>query len=690
MPTFLEVLSGRQDAKKAQALNETMTYSEYLEKVIQNPSLARSAYQRMYDMIVAGGVEEFKKYHKTQYRYKFFSTGANPIYGLHEPLHQLVSILKGGAGWHGPERRLTLLHGPVGSSKSTICKKLKVGLEEYSTTDVGAIYSFKWVDIPDVVDNTLDIDEEVSCPMFEDPLQLIPEDMRPEVETQLNEAYVDWAKANGMAAHKIRIVGALDPKCKYYMEGLLKANNYDWKAVCDKHIVVYRYTQSEADRRGIGTFQPKDEKNQDSTELTGDINFRKLAEVGRDSDPRAFAYDGEFEIANRGMLETIEILKLASPFLYDYLGACQERQIKPKKSPQISIDTVLIGHTNTPEFKNLISDNKMEALKDRMIKIDIPYLLEWDKELAILVNEYGNGRVPQHIAPHTLEIASLWAILTRLEMVPNEKVTLVQKAELYNGTMLQGWTEDRIREMADDGNEGMVGVSARYVQNKISNALVAYGAKRGYINPFIVLNELEEGLKHYTLINNEDERRKYKVCITFAKEKLEAILKKEVQDALIADDKAIESLYTSYIDNIFAAINGTKIENAYLQKPQDPDEKLMRAIEVKAGIAETYCKDFRRSITTMIASFQREGKVFNWKSDSRLRTALEKKIVEDTKDHIKLSQLSVGAGTVNPELQEKIDIVKNRLIQNYGYNEQSATDVLNYISSIQARGDLEE
>lgn len=684
--SFLEVLSSRQDAKKLKNLNEEISYSEYLEKVVKNPSLARSAYQRLYDMIVSAGVEEKKKYHKTTYHYKFFGMGSNPIYGLDETLHELVSVFKGAAGWHGPEKRLILLHGPVGSSKSTICKRLKVGLEEYSATDEGAIYSFKWKNLP----TTLDSDSEVPCPMFEDPLQLIPEDMRHDVEVQLNESYKDWAKTNDRQSHKIRIVGALDPKCKYYMESLLKEYDYDWKKVCDEHIVVYRYTLSEADRRGIGTFQPKDEKNQDSTELTGDINFRKLAETGKDSHPIAFAYDGEFEISNRGMLETIEILKLASAFLYDYLGACQERQIKPKKSPQISIDTVLISHTNTPEFQSLVADKKMEALKDRLIKIDVGYLLEHSKELQILVNEYGNGKVDQHIAPHTLEIASLWAVLTRLEMVENEKVTLVEKSELYDGVMLQGWTVDRIREMAENSREGMTGVSARYVQNKISQTLVSYGNKIGYINPFMVLNELEEGLKHYTVINSEEERKKYQVCIVYAKQKLDAILKKEVQDALISDDKAIEELCSSYIDNIFAFINETKIQNQYLQKPQDPDEKLMRSIEDKAGIPETLCKDFRRSITTMIATFAREGKTFNYKSDTRLRKALEKKIVEDTKDHIKLSQLSVGAGVVNPELQEKIDIVKARLVSNFGYNEQSATDVLNYISSIQARGDLDE
>jgi predicted Ser/Thr protein kinase len=109
---------------------------------------------------------------------------------------------------------------------------------------------------------------------------------------------------------------------------------------------VRRIVLSEQDRQGIGTFQPKDEKNQDSTELTGDINYRKIAEYGTDSDPRAFNFDGEFNIANRGIIEFIEVLKLDVAFLYDLLGASQEHKIKPKKFSQTDIDEVIIGHTN--------------------------------------------------------------------------------------------------------------------------------------------------------------------------------------------------------------------------------------------------------------------------------------------------------------------------------------------------------
>ena len=196
---------------------------------------------------------------------------------------------------------------------------------------------------------------------------------------------------------------------------------------------------SEQDRVGIGTFQPKDEKNQDSTELTGDINYRKIAEYGSDSDPRAFNFDGEFNIANRGVVEFIEVLKLDVAFLYDLLGASQEHKIKPKKFAQTDIDEVIIGHTNEPEYKQLQNNEFMEALRDRTIKIDIPYITKLSEEIKIYEKDFNSDRMRgKHIAPHTLEVAAMWAVLTRLEEPKKHKLALLQKLKLYNGKILPG------------------------------------------------------------------------------------------------------------------------------------------------------------------------------------------------------------------------------------------------------------
>src|SRR5262249_26314141 len=284
-------------------------------------------------------------------RYKFFTEFAaqhgDAIYGLDRPLMHLVNAFKSAAKGYGTERRVLLLHGPVGSSKSTIARLLKKGLEQYSKTDEGMLFSFTWK--PEAGWH--------KCPMHEEPLHLAPHELRPALIARLNEG-------RRHDQHEVIIQGELCPFCRQMYNERLARHDGDWSRMVDE-VKVYRLTLSEQDRIGIGTCQPKDEKNQDSTELTGDINYRKIAEYGTDSDPRCFNFDGELNIANRGLVEFIEVLKLDVAFLYDLLGASQEHKIKPKKFAQTDIDEVILGHTNEPEYRRLQNNEFMEALRDR-------------------------------------------------------------------------------------------------------------------------------------------------------------------------------------------------------------------------------------------------------------------------------------------------------------------------------------
>jgi len=193
------------------------------------------------------------------------------------------------------------------------------------------------------------------------------------------------------------------------------------------------------------------------------------------------------------------------------------------------------------------------------------------------------------------------------------------------------------------------------------------------------------------MFTNEDEKARYITCIDFVRKELDEILKAEVQKALIGDEDAIVRLCTNYIDNVMAYINEAKIKNPYTGQNMEPDDRLMRSIEEKIDIPEVGADDFRRMLAAFIGNLAHEKKEFRWDSNPQLQKALEAKLFEDTKDHIKLSALATnGAAVVDPDIQEKIDAVKMRLVESYGYNEQSATDVLQYIGSIYARGDLVE
>lgn len=684
--TTLKDLANFYDNKEYLALNEKMTFEEYIEKVQSNPKLARNSFQYVYDMIMEAGVVKFERYRKTCTRYNFFKDCDSPIFGLEETLEDLVDFIHGAAGHYGTEKRVLLLHGPVGSSKSTICRRLKRGLEAYSKTDAGAWYTYKWVGLPieaDKLGPAIYTDDTDICPMNENPIKLMPKAMRDVFMKQINEIHAGLTP-NKSDVYKLVCDGDLNPRCKLFMKMLLERYNGNWLEVVKNHIVVIRRVHSEIDRVGIGTFQPKDEKNQDSTELTGDMNFSKIGHFGSDSDSRAFNFDGEFQVANRGICEFIEMLKLANEFLYDLLGASQEHQIKPKKFAQIVVDEFIIAHTNNPEYEKLKDNRFMEALRDRTVKIDVPYLTRWSDEVKVLEQDYGPGKVPQHIMPHTLEIAAFFAVISRLET--DEKLNLTDKAKLYDGKALPGWTEDSVKEYRDRyPDEGMTrGVSARYIQCAISNCLAR---RKDYINVFHVMSELKSGIGESSLITNIEDRKHYEYCIELATKELDEILKKEVQRALVADEKAMERLCNKYLDNVFAYVNNEKMTNPITGAFIDPDERLMRSIEEKAGITDRGCNDFRQAIATSIASFSRRGEVFQWDSNEELRRAIESKVFEDIKDTIKLSTLTKEASELDPELQEKIDAIKTRLIKSYGYNYQSATDVLEYVASIFARGD---
>jgi serine protein kinase len=668
--SLIEMIQNSQDLNEFKHLHWTGTFAEYLDRVRQNPRLTRNAFQRLYDMILTYGTEEYVEFKKRIVRYKLFDDriddGKDAIYGIDVHLMKLVQVLKAAAMGYGPEKRVILLHGPVGSAKSTIVRLLKKGLEQYSRTPEGALYTFSWKD-PEAEGGWLD------DPVNDEPLKLVPEEFRAQIAADLSGEGFD-----------VLIKGELSPVSRYMYTRKMEEHDGDWSKVIGD-VRVRRIVLSEKDRVGIGTFQPKDEKNQDSTELTGDVNYRKIAIYGSDSDPRAFNFDGEFHVANRGLIEFVEVLKLDVAFLYDLLTASQEHKIKPKKFPQCDIDEVIIGHTNEPEYRKLQNNEFMEALRDRTIRIDVPYCTRLSNETKIYEKDFNNERiVGKFIAPHAVEMAAMWGILTRLEDPKKASLTLMQKLKLYNGRAIPGFTEDNVKELRKESRrEGMDGISPRYIQDKLSNALVS--DDHNTINPFMVLNQLEKGMKHHSLVADEETRKRYIELLGEVKKEYENIVKTEVQKAISADEDAIGRLCGNYVDNIKAYTQREKVKNSFTGEYEDPDERLMRSIEEKIEIPEARKDDFRREIMNYIGALSLDGKTFDHRSNERLHRALEGKLFEDQKDSIKLS--SLVSNVMDEATQQKIDVVKARLIRDYGYNSESATDILQYVASIFARGE---
>ncbi len=659
---FFELASQSQSPEAYGRLRWQGTLGEYLAKVQQDPGLARNAWQRCLDMIEGHGGTETAQGRRWNLFHDPLGGGHDAIFGLDKSLSDLVDMLRAGAHHLGPERRMLLLHGPVGSAKSTIARLLKRGLEEYTRRDEGQIYTFTW-----------DVDgEQVPSPMNQDPLLLLPTEVRQTVQAQLNDK---WA-----GEYELRIEGDLDPVSQFYYDLLMDRYSGDW-AKAMEHVRVRRFVFHEAGRVGIGTFQPKDEKNQDSTELTGDLNYRKIAEYGSDSDPRAFNFDGEFHVANRGLLEFVEVLKLDVAFLYDLLGATQEHTIKPKKFQQSSIDQVILGHTNEPEYKRLVSNELMEAFRDRTIRIDVPYNLSVDAEAEIYRRRYGRlGSPGRRLAPHSLRLAALWAVLTRLEEPHHQGLDLLQKAKLYNGETVPGFEADQVAEIrAGAQREGLFGISPRYVQDRVALCLVKSSQTVG---PRQVLDSIREGLLHHSLVAGPEDRSRYLDLVALVESVFEDTIQHEVRVVLTSDEDAMARLCARYLDSLRAHTTREPVMGAQGQ-PVESDETLMQSVEEKIGIGAARREDFRHELMNYISMLHADGRTFDYRENKRLTEALERKLFEDQKDQIHLT--SLVSSVVDPDASQKIAVLRDRLVRRFGYDEMSASAILQEVAGLLAR-----
>lgn len=669
-----------------------ISMQEYLKLLKEDARPARTAYQRAFDMIEKGGMEKFQRFKRNLVRYNFFSNkedgqfNSDSIFGLEESLMELVNHFKGAAYKLGAEKRVLLMHGPVGSAKSTIARLLKKGLEEYSRDS--PLFSFEWIGLGEFgqKEGNLTVDRKVLfdqvCQMHEDPIGLLPRDKQKAILKEINEAN----KGKDMK-YPVDMDGGLCPHCRFNYGKLMQHYDGDWEKVM-QHVKVKRIFLSEADRVGIGTFQPKDEKNQDSTELTGNIDYRKIATIGADSDPRAFNFDGELCIGNRGLVEFIEILKLETAFLYDLLGASQEHQIKPKKFALTYIDEIILGHTNEAEYKKLKEDEMMEAFRDRTKRINIPYNMELNNEIAIYEKDYNNKRVPKHIAPHTLRVAAMWAVLSRLD-APKEEIsgalTKIQKMRLYNGEKLPNYNEDTVKKLKEDSErEGLEGISPRFNQNAFSEAIT--GTLEDCVNPFMVLEKLRNDLKTSTIISSAEKKEELNELLNVVETEYSDIVKDEIQRAISSDKKEIQELCDKYLLNVKAYSNKERIADPLTGRDEPADERFMRSIEEMVPVSEGDKDGFRNNILQYLGGLQIENKKFDYNSNTELRKALEKKLFEEKKDSINFLQ-KIFINDSDEEDQMKINKIGDKLVKDFGYCPTCAHNVLQYVASIYASED---
>jgi serine protein kinase len=625
--------------REHEALRWEGSFRDYFELVAQNPRIAQLSHARINDMVHAAGVDRINE--GTQHEllsYKFFDP---ELFGIEEPIARIVEYFKSAAQRLEVRKRILLLMGPVGGGKSTIVNMLKRGLEEWTRIDAGAVYAIK------------------DCPMHEEPLHLIPHQLRAEVEKH----------------YGIYIEGDLCPQCRYSLE-----KNYGGR---HEDVKVHRVAFSEKERVGIGTFSPSDPKSQDITELTGSIDLSTIGEVGVESDPRAYRFDGELNIANRGLMEFVEMLKVDEKFLYSLLTLSQEQSIKTGRFAMIYADEVILSHSNENEYIAFAGNRKSEALQDRIILVRVPYNLRVSQEERIYDKLLHQSEALRnvHLAPNTLKVAAMFAVMTRLEEPKRQSVDLVKKMKLYDGEDVEGYKSKDVRELKEETvREGMDGISPRYIINRLSSALVRDGVT--CINPIDALRAIKDGFEQHTGISSE-QRERYLNLISLARKEYDELAKIEVQRAFVYSfEEMARTMCNNYLDNVEAFCNKERIKDPITEEEMDPDEQLMRSIEEQIGITENAKNTFRQEILIRISSYARKGKPFEYSSHERLKEAIEKKIFADLKDVVKIT---TSAKTPDPDQLRRINEVVDRLVRDHGYCPVCANELLTYVGTLLSR-----
>lgn len=631
---FQELIQQDRAEHKREAF--TGTFLEYLEVAWQNPEITKLAHQRIYDMIMEPGVEVIKTEEEPKLRrihgidvikkYNFF----NDFFGIEKTLMKIVRYFHSAAMKGEESRQVLYLVGPVGSGKSSLVETLKKHLEFQAP-----IYALD------------------GCPIREEPLHLIPKQLRPKFEEVLG----------------VKIEGDLCPVCRYRLEHEF-TGNYELFPVTTTMFSV-------RSRNGIGVVPPVDPNNQDTSVLIGSVDISKL-DLFPEDDPRLFSLNGAFNVGNRGIVEFIEVFKNDVEYLHTMITATQEKSIpSPGKGAMIYFDGLIIAHSNEAEWNKFKSDHTNEAILDRIVKIEVPYCLELSEEEKIYQKILRQSNFNAHIAPHTLKVASMFAILSRL--VPSNKVDPITKLKIYNGEeIVERGTMKRVdvQELREDSpKEGMEGISTRFIMKALDNCLSE--SEHNCINPLSVLEALIKSVKELSIA--DDEKKRYLGFLQDSiKKEYNKILQKEVTRAFIVGyHEQAEELFNNYLDHAEAFVNKTKIKDRNTGEELEPDESFLRSIEEQIGVTGTAAHGFRQDVSSYMFSLMRKGLTVDFSSYEPLKEAIEKKLTSSVRE---LSRVITQAKVRDEEQRQKYNAMVEEMKRN-GYCDHCCNVILKYAAN---------
>jgi len=615
------------------------TFADFLEKILPGDArgIARSSHEYVWDMI---RVEESAD-EQGRFRCKLFE---DELFGIDDALERLVDYFKAASAGSEVGRRLLLLLGPPSGGKSTLVILLKRGLEEYSHTEAGAIYGIQ------------------GCPVHESPLHLVPHTLRP----SFRETY------------GVEITGELCPFCSSRLTGEFAGDFMQ--------LPVQRIFISEAGRIGVGTYAPHDPTTADIADLVGSVDLSKVSQYGDEGDPRAWSWSGAVYAASRGLLEMIEILKVKREFLYLLLTLTQEKNVKVSRFPLIYLDETIIAHTNLAEFRKFLQEAENEALLDRMVIIQIPYTLSYADEARIYRKLTSSTQAFKqvHLDPHVLRVAAVFAILTRLGEGEGEdkEAELTKKVRLYAGEDVEGISRteaEKLREKKPD--DGLAGVSPRFVINALSSAIIQSDAES--LTSMDVLLAIKDAIESDARMDPKKKRKWVDFLVIARKDFYNRWVKEDVHKALfVSFEQEAQELLDKYLDEVEAMLDNRQIRDPITNEERKPDERFLRSVEEKIHVSDSGKQSFRQEVVRKAMGAYKRGEKFTLDSHAQLHDAVEQYLFEQRRDVLRLVS---SAGRPDEETKQKISVVEQRLVDEYGYDGHSAREALKYVTTLLAQ-----
>ena len=631
---YLDIIKSQRAQKKTEKFQGT--FLEYLALIEENPEIADHSHKRLYEAITSHGTGTMQDSDPRKHKlfggdnvrtYEYFQ---NEFFGMESVIAKLMRFMRSASLKGEESRQVLLLMGPVGAGKSALTEHIKKALD-------GQPYYHLEGD-----------------PQRGEPLQLLPRSLRDRFSKMLG----------------VSIEGDISPVARH-----LLFEDYEGKY---EEFKVRETTFSQRARRGVASVPPMDANSQDVSVLIGSEDISKLDKYSED-DPRALSLNGAFNVGNRGIVELVEVFKNEIEFLHTIITATQEKRVpSPGKHDMIYFDGVILAHCNESEWNRFQSEHTNEAILDRVVKINVPYVLELQQEIKIYEKILSRSNFKAHIAPHTIEVASMFSVLSRLK--ESQKCDLLTKMKLYNGEEVveKGRVKKiDIRDLRDeDPEEGMKGISTRFIMKAVDNALS--DSEKEFITPVSIMDSMVKQVKEQ-IIDKEFQSRCLELIRNVVRGEYLRILETEIAKAFIAAyEPQAQSIFENYMDHSEAYTTKSRMKDRVTNEEMQPDENFMRSIESTIGVSTSGRDGFRADVTAYMFSKMRRGEKVDYTSYEPLKEAIETYLITSVKD---LARIVTKSRARDEEQQEKYSEMVQTLINDYGYTAESAEEILVYASN---------